>query len=107
MSRLTGVREMGKILLLGLALAVLATGCGRKNGDAGSVWQWVDEKGAVQFAADLDDVPEAYRARAGKIPMSAKAMARKRSDAPAPAPTPARPATAPAPTSAPSPVGTV
>lgn len=72
---------MRKLLALGLSLAVLsAVACGRDAEEPGSVWQWVDAKGSVQFAESLDDVPEAYRGKAGKIPMSAKAMARKRSE---------------------------
>ena len=71
---------MRKLLVLGLSLAVLAAAaCGRDADRPGSVWQWVDAKGSVQFAENLDDVPEAYRSKAGKIPMSAKAVARKRS----------------------------
>jgi glutaredoxin len=50
------------------------------GGESG-VWQWVDEHGSVQFARSLDDIPPAYRSTAGRIPMSAKALANKRSTA--------------------------
>lgn len=88
---------MGKVLL-GLALVVGIAACG-KSGE-NSVWQWVDEKGSVQFAESLDDVPEAHRTKAGKIPMSARAFARKTSVERAPT----RPAPANA---APTPVGPI
>ena len=72
---------MRKLLVLGFCLAALAgVACGRGADQPGSVWQWVDAKGSVQFAENLDDVPAAYRSKAGRIPMSAKAMARKRSE---------------------------
>lgn len=34
-------------------------------------YQWVDERGSVNFAASLDEVPEAWRQRAGQVELDA------------------------------------
>src|SRR5262245_49594364 len=78
---------MRRVMALALVGLLATAGCSKGGSDDSGVWQWVDEKGSVQFAEDLGDVPEAYRARAGRIPMSRKSLARKPSIEPASAST--------------------
>ena len=42
------------------------------------LYQWVDERGSVNFAASLDEVPEAWRQRAGQVELDAGSFAKTR-----------------------------
>ena len=42
------------------------------------LYQWVDERGLVNFAASLDEVPEAWRQRAGQVELDAGSFAKTR-----------------------------
>ena len=42
------------------------------------LYQWVDERGSVNFAASLDEVPEAWRQRAGQVELDAGSFAKPR-----------------------------
>lgn len=63
-------------------------------------YQWVDERGSVNFAASLDEVPAAWRERAGRVEVddaaftvtktASSGVALKRRAPPTPTPTPTR-----------------
>ncbi len=46
------------------------------------VYQWVDERGSVNFAASLEDVPVAWRQRAGQIEFDAGSLAQAKGSSP-------------------------
>ena len=53
-------------------LASLTTANEKSDVSAKSVfYQWVDERGSVSFAASLDEVPTAWRQRAGRVELDA------------------------------------
>lgn len=63
--------------------SLLATSSKRSAAPAKSVvYQWVDERGSVNFAASLDEVPVAWRQRAGQIEFDAGAFAQAKGSSP-------------------------
>jgi hypothetical protein len=48
-------------IVIGLAVLLLAAPA------AGEIYRWVDEQGRMHFAQALHDVPERYRAQAGRL----------------------------------------
>jgi glutaredoxin-like YruB-family protein len=60
--------------LAALALLAAAAGCGASEAPAsggGVYWQYVDESGSVRFARSLEEVPAAWRDRAGRVELDA------------------------------------
>ena len=66
------------------------------------LYQWVDERGSVNFAASLDEVPEAWRQRAGQVELDAGSFAKTRASSPSRSMSPSR-RPEPMPDSAPAP----
>lgn len=53
-----------------------AAGDSSKPSSPATYYQWVDERGSVHFASSLDEVPYAWRERAGRIELAEAAFSR-------------------------------
>ena len=54
--------------------AETARSSAREESGKRTFYQWTDERGSVRFARSLDEVPPAWRAKAGQIEVDAKAF---------------------------------
>ncbi len=65
------------------ALASLTTANEKSDASVKSVfYQWVDERGSVNFAASLDEVPVAWRQRAGQVEFDASSFVKTETSSP-------------------------
>jgi glutaredoxin len=73
MTATTRARAAARRAALALCALLLAAACGVSDAPAGGprvYWQYVDDAGSVRFARSLEEVPAAWRDRAGRVELA-------------------------------------